>query len=426
MTRTEYLETKEGQSRERLKRTWKTIYLVIEQEPKGKNSSNQDKLFFRQEVKRQLKEMKRRSFKGDIILKIDYFTTQNNPPALHTLSKNYLDLLHKSMSEIDTNKGLLFQDDGQIKILISNYHLDEYGNREPKIRISAYSLGNLYKDIELADRILSNKFEDSNYFRQSKFEDDFRLELDSNRSSDCIDDLRSLEKNKKFYINNFGKQYYYLQKHFYIRQIQEQYLKQNNFGIREIISLFQSNFSYYKKYANDRSFQNIWDSRRNLIFFSSDFLDFGDAPTQVGEKTIFKKNLQKKLKKFKEKYKILFPLLQPISVIITYLPPKHNIVDLDNLARYIVPFVNEILEPPLTFQLTYDKKYLNGLLKKEVEITQRFPPNSISSYQLIHIPRQEKDPENGKIDFVIADGLYFTSNIWRTIDNIIDKWEKIV
>ena len=111
MTRTEYLETIEGQSYERLKRMIKTIYLDIKQEPKGKNSSNHEKLFFRQEIKRQLKEMNRRPFKGDIILEIDYFTTQNNPPALQTLSKNYLDLLHKSMPDIDSNKGLLFQDD---------------------------------------------------------------------------------------------------------------------------------------------------------------------------------------------------------------------------------------------------------------------------------------------------------------------------
>ena len=117
-------------------------------------------------------------------------------------------------------------------------------------------------------------------------------------------------------------------------------------------------------------------------------------------------------------------MLQPISVIITFLPPKRNVVDLDNLARYIVPFVNEILEPPATFKLTYDRKYLNELLKNEVEIAQRFPPNSIASYQLIHIPRQDKDPENGEIKFVITDGLYPTTNIWRTVDDLIDKWER--
>jgi hypothetical protein len=421
MTRTEYLETIEGQSYERLKRKIKTVYLDIEQEPKSKGSiSNQEKLFFRKEIKRQLKEMNRRPHRGDIVLEIDYFTTQNNPPALHTLSKNYLDLLHKPIPQIDNYKGLLFQDDSQIKILISNYHLNEYGKQKPHIRISSYSLGNLYKDIELADRILSDKFDDSDNLRYSRFEDDFEFD----NSSDCYDDLNNLENNKKYYINNFGEQFYDLQKHFYKRQIQERYLKLNKLEIRDLISLFQSNFSYNKKYANDLGFQKIWDTDRKLIFFTSDFLELGNAPAQEGETSIFKETLQKGLRILKEKYKILFPLLQPISVLITFLPPKHNVIDLDNLARYIVPFVNEIFEPPASFKLTYDRKYLNELLKKEVEIVQRFPPNSIASYQLIHIPRKENDPENGEIKFVITDGLYNISNVWRIVDDIIEKWER--
>lgn len=424
MTQTEYLETREGQSHERLKRISKTIYLVINQEPKGKNSSNQEKLSFRQEVKRQLTESGRRPFKGDIMLEIDFYTTQNNPPALHTLSKNYLDLLHKSMPQIDANNRILFKDDAQIKILISNYHLDEYGNREPQIRISAYNLDNFYKDVELTDRILNNRFDDGDSFRHSRFEKDFKQDFYHNSNSDYTYKLNELEKKKDVYINKFGEQLYCIQRQFYISQIQEQYLKQNYFGIRNIISLFQSNFSYYKKYADDKRFQTIWDSSRNLIFFSSNFVEFGEAPIHEGEKIIFKKNLQNKLRKFKEKYKILFPLLQPISVIITFIPPKHNVVDLDNLARYIVPFVNEILEPPSTLLLSYDRKYLNELLKKEVDIAQRFPPNSISSYQLIHIPRLKKDPENGKIGFIITDGLHIESSIWRTVDNTIYKWDK--
>jgi hypothetical protein len=46
MTRTEYLETMEGQSLERFKRVIKTIYLEVEQEPKGKNSTDREKLYF--------------------------------------------------------------------------------------------------------------------------------------------------------------------------------------------------------------------------------------------------------------------------------------------------------------------------------------------------------------------------------------------
>ncbi len=430
MTRSEYLETIEGQYNERSKRKMKIVYLNIEQEPKSKRGiSNQEKLFFRQEVKRQLKAMNRRPYGGDIILEIDYFTTQNNPPALHTLSKNYLDLLHKPIPEIDNYKGILFKDDSQIKILISHYHLDEFGKQKPHIRIRSYNLSKFYKDIELADRIINNKFDDSDYFLHSKLKNYSEKDLELDDDSDYFAEIKDLKNSKDFHINNFGEQSYYFQKDFLIRRIQERYLRQNKLELFELISLFKSNFSFYKKYANDIRFKEIWDTwdtNRNLIFLASNFLELGNAPLREGETSIFKENLQKKLRSFKKKYKILFPLLQPISVIIIFLPPKYNIVDLDNLARYIVPFVNDILKPPASFQLIYDKKYLNKLLKKDVELVQRFPPNSIASYQLIHIPRKENDPDNGEIKFIITDGLYNKSNVWKIINDFIEKWEETI
>lgn len=153
-------------------------------------------------------------------------------------------------------------------------------------------------------------------------------------------------------------------------------------------------------------------------------MHFGNAPQQRGEKNIFKNHLKKELKEFREKFKILFPLLHPVSVIVTFIPPLKKVVDLDNLARYIVPFVNEIFEPPTIVQLTYQDSYLTDLLKKEIEIIQRFPPNSIASYQLVQIPRLDNDPENGKIGFLITDGFYHFNNVWRTVDEIIHKWEE--
>lgn len=424
MTRTEYLETIEGQSHERTKRWINTNYLVIQQEPKSKTSiSRSEKIFFRQEVRRQLKERNRRAHKGDIILEIDFYTTRNNPPALHTLSKNYLDLLHKDIDE-DKLGGLLFKDDRQIKILIANYHLNIFGKQEPEIRVTSYSLSSFIKDIELTDRIYTNKFDDADCFMHRRFIHETEREEKIFDTSDYWEDLRSLEKNKEKYLKQFGEQFYDLQKHFLVRQIQERYLKQNEIGIRDLTSIFQHRFSYNKRYSADEHFQKIWNITSGYIFLSSDFVGLGNAPTQEGETRIFKDKLQEQLKVFKEKHKILFPLLQPINVTITFVPPKHNVIDLDNLARYIVPFVNEIFQPPATHRLAYDNKYLNQLLKTEIQITQRFPPHSITGYQLIHIPRKEEDPEDGRIDFVITDGFGLKSNVWHLVDNAIDKWEK--
>lgn len=425
MTRKEYLETIEGQSNERRKRWIKTIYLSIRQEPKSKRSiTREEKIFFRKEVKRQLKESNRKAHTGDIILEIDFYTTQHNPPALHTLTKNYLDLLHKEIDE-DILKKLLFKDDGQIKVLIANYHLNLFGKQEPEIRITSYSLSKFIKDLELTDRIITNNFADADSFMHQRFmeetEDDERRSFDS---SDYWDDLKDLEKNKNNHIEQMGEAFYNLQKHFLVRQIQENYLKLNEIKIRDLTAIFQHNFSHNKKYSHDGNFKKLWNITRGYIFLTSDFVGLGNAPMQEGETKIFKNKLQEQLKEFKEKHKILFPLLQPINITITFVPPKLNILDLDNLAKYIVPFVNEIFQPPATHRFIYNNKYSNQLLKQETEISQKSPPYSIAGYQLIHIPRKDEDPINGRIDFVITDGFGLKSNVWHLIDNTIDKWEE--
>lgn len=422
MIRTEYLETIESQPKERMKRWLRKNYLTIQQEPKSKNSiTKAEKISFRKEVKRQLQERKRKAHTGDIILEIDFYTTQNNPPALHSLCKNYLDLLHKEIEE-DKLKGILFKNDSQIKILIANYHLNILGKQEPEIEISSYPLSCFIKDVELTDRILSNKFLDADSSTHYRIINDIEESEKNNDPYDNWEDLMELEKNKDYFVQNFGMSFYELQRHFLLRQIQEKYLKNYEIGIRNLISVFQQLFSYNKKYSHDSRFQRIWDITRDYIFLT--LLNLGNAPVQEGDTELFKTKLQEQLKDFKEKHKVLFPLLHPINVTITYVPPLKNILDLDNLARYVVPFVVEIFQPPATFTLSYDNKYLNQLLRKEVEFNQRFPPNSISGYQLVNIPRNESDPENGKIDFIITDGFRFGSNVWHLIDDTIDKWEK--
>lgn len=425
MRRSEYIVTREGQAHEKFKRSLDKIYLQIQQEPKSKNGISLDeKKEFRERVRQLLKKQKRRAFRSDIILEIDFQTKQDNPPALHTLTKNYLDLLHKPMPDVDSNKEILFKDDSQIKTLIANYHLNTFINKKPEIRIRAYRFSHFIKDIELAGRIRHDRFEDDSGFsyRYRRY-DDFEEEEYIRFNDDYYDDLLELEKDKDWYIEKSGVSFYTLQKQYLQRRIQEQFLQQNNISINNLISLFQASFNYNNKYSFDKKFQKLWELTANLISVSTNSIELGGAPYQKGDTRIFKSNLEKKLKEFKSKYRILFPLLQPISVTVFYTPPIQNVLDLDNLARYIVPLLTEIFEPPAILELAYDSKFLNDSLKREVSILQRFPKNGIANYQLIYRPRAEDTPDEGIINFYITDGMFLNNNIWRTIDRFIDKWE---
>ena len=421
MTREEYLNTTGGQVHQRYKRLLKLVRFTVYQEPKGKNSSDEEKCKFRKQIHVQLREQNRRRFRGDILLQIDYYTTKNNPPEIQTLSKNYLDLLHKEMPHIDALKSILYDDDSQIKVLISNYHIDENNIKQPRIEIKAYSMRHFLADIELVDKIISSDFSDSDYSLQLISEDIFKQKRFSS-DSDYFDILADLEEGKNDYCNFYGEQYYRVQKDCLIRQIQEQFLQQNNLDIVDLLSIFQPFLPKNKKYSSASNIQNIWSLSRNMISFSPSFLKVGNAPRHLGEKKIFKDNLEGLLNEFREKFKMLFPLLHPINVIIIFIPPLDRVVDLDNLARYIIPFINKVFKPPTVVQLTYNVPLFHDLMGKEIDIQQNFPPHSVASYQLVQVPRLWNDPADGKIGVLFTDGFYHMNNIWQNLDDVIDKW----
>ncbi len=430
MERSSYLETLEGQLHERSKRRLNVHFLSIHQEPQGKGSlSSAEKLFFRESICKQLESRNQRAHNGDIVLEIDFYVTKDNPPALHSLPKNYLDLLHKEMPDIDNRKRLLFKDDSQIKILIANYHLNTFGGQSPEILIKSYALSSFVKDIELVERIIHNKFGDANRYDFDWLQEERRLASNLRYDRDCSEELILLEKNKQTIIQEKGQLLFELERNYLARQVQERYLRMNEIQNTDLISIFQHLFSYNKKYSRDMQFQRLWELSRNLIYFSASFLDLGAAPRQKGDSKVLRKLAQEKLNSFKEKHKILFPLLQPINVTVMFVPPVNMVIDLDNLARHIMPFIVEVFRPPSISVFVgpqVPKESLKEILTQEGGKASKIPPYSIAGYQLIELPRRPGDPLDGRIDFAITDGFLFKSNVWRMVDDIIDKWEDCI
>ena len=90
-----------------------------------------------------------------------------------------------------------------------------------------------------------------------------------------------------------------------------------------------------------------------------------------------------------------------MGVIVLYVPPRIQSIDLDNLARYVVPFVNEIVQPPTSFT------------GKKV---------SIRRYQFIELPRLDSDADSGYVRLIFDNP--FLGNIWSKVENVIEKWAK--
>ncbi len=303
---------------------------------------------------------------------------------------NYLDLLHKELRATDTHKEILFKDDNQIKILIVNYYI-KTEREKGEIYIETQSIGDFIKDLELIDKIDVEK--------ENNYPDDFDTSLEG---------LSSLEEIKEV----LGENYHSLRK-YWVQQVQESFLKTHNLSVAGLVSLFRSRFFSQKRYSDFAELQEIFKEQERLIIFATNFLEFGKSPSKNGEsRSEFKAQVRIKLDKFKEKYKILFPLLQPIRVNILFILPKSNVADLDNIARYIIPFVNEVFQPPSDLH-----RYLNKPSSDENEENLKpIPPNSISGYQIINIPRKETDDENGTILFVVSEGC-FSWDLWSEISS---------
>jgi Holliday junction resolvase RusA-like endonuclease len=106
-----------------------------------------EKLRFQKEIAVYMRASKRRSFRGPVALQMDFYPRKGNPPSIHQLAKNYLDLLWRPVDGF-INPILPLQDDRQVNILIVNYQVQQE-NEKPSIQIKIAPLHHFHKDIRL-------------------------------------------------------------------------------------------------------------------------------------------------------------------------------------------------------------------------------------------------------------------------------------
>jgi hypothetical protein len=165
---------------------------------------------------------------------------------------------------------------------------------------------------------------------------------------------------------------------------------------------------------------------RNLLLDSPFSFALAPPTTKEGEGVAFKQSVQEALTKL-EKQHLLYPLLTPVGITILYLPPRQGQeLDLDNLARRVVPFFHDALKPPsdLVHTLAIDdmpdgesKKYF---MSKRAELS-RLPKVHIASYQVLRVPRTANDPIEGDVRLLIhAAGPY--SGVWDCVTRTLSEW----
>jgi len=396
MNRGDYILTQEGQKNLLFRRRLKRLYFQIKHEPKSKNSiDEEEKKCFQQQVVQTLQDFKRRAYQSPVIMKIDFFCNRNNTPAIHSLAKNYLDLLSIPLPDsYIKRKRLLYKDDRLIKILIINYTL--CSDPPSGISIKIDRLDNFFEDLKLVNRIIHNDFEEFSY----SFFNIGEIERENNNDFfNAYEKLEDLRKSKDSFIKNIGRDAYKAMEEFAIQDIQKDYLQIGHLSTSGLISLFAPFLNERMPSDISQAILEITKNHTNMMISPPLALDLRHTPIRNGQTKIFKNNVKTVLKNFTKQFPILSHLKTPLGVIVLYVPPRTQSIDLDNLARYIIPFVNEIIQPPISF----------------VNST-----NSIKRCQFIELPRFDSDSDAGYVRLIFDNP--FLGSIWDKVDNVIDKW----
>src|SRR5882724_4836487 len=123
MNRKDYFSSPRGRRSQLRKRVFSRFFATVNQAPQSKNIKTNDAIAFQQKILRVLG--KKRAYRGPLLLQMEFFNQSKTPPAIHTLPKNYLDLLGKPRRDARIGRtALLYDDDRQVKALIVRYHLE--------------------------------------------------------------------------------------------------------------------------------------------------------------------------------------------------------------------------------------------------------------------------------------------------------------
>lgn len=423
----EFLETHRGQAYRRRHRQLRTVHAHIVGEPRSKGGiSEAEQRSFQVALVQSLGA--RHDFRGKVALELDFTVTEPNPPAVHTLAKNYLDLLMRPVANSPmTHQKRLYIDDRQVKFLVVNYHLHTIGG--PGIFLRARPMRDLLEDLRLLSKILRGGLQTDDKWSDQKFEGLKGWKDDEQHfdDDDLYDELREHHTHREEYSRQSGAATWHAYNHHLRYRIQQKYLANSDRWLKTALL-------GYPDIAHEDNADGLEPALKRLLATASRTLlltgsiSLAGLPQRQGEGNVFKAAVRTQLKSMVQRIPIMSKMEAPLSVTIFCIPPENGGIDLDNLARsYIVPAVHEVLKPPssharsLAFMTGLDPTNY-GWLKTELERIKRMPPCSITRYTVIEVDRLSGDPREGEVRISLGDGTNPTG-VLVELDHALNDWE---
>jgi Holliday junction resolvase RusA-like endonuclease len=384
LSKSEYLKTPEGQLCRRLWRTHNLSLYSFDFEPKSKEGMrNPEKVVFQQELLKQIKERGKQAYRGKIVVNLSFHATNRNPPQVHTVTKNFLDLFSSPLPETKIKrKSLVYQDDKQIAYLAVRYFI---GDDKPYVSVQAKPFRDFLLDLEVINSFL--------------------LDEDTNRHSENDDDnwdnYNDLLRNKDRYIRLIGQKGYKGMLESCKILLQGNLIKQSMLKLRDIVILYiglgpSNDFCNSKDRKIDNFIAGINNTVREWILKFPLRVLLPQVPTKPGDTNNFRIKVRESIKSYKNQFRILSKIIMPIYMEVLYKPPcvsQGFSKDLDNIMKLITPVVYEELTPPLSLQ----------------------------GYEVFELPRQRKDVSDGFLTIDFTSGYHNLGTVWDRVNDAIEK-----
>lgn len=359
----------------------------------------------------------RRGFRAPVMVELDLFSGADNPPEIHTVAKNYLDLTYPG----PLGGGRLLDDDRQIHYLAVRYFPRVVA--EPGIYLRATRMSCLREDARLVQRI-----------RQD--EDRRWHENDDSDSERAVDELRNWERIRDYVAETYGQQTYEHHRRFFLARFQRACLAATERVLHSILlDILSGDRPEPTKEIELGGVRfpaiDLVAVNRSLLFSRGISLQLAPLPRTHGESASFRMAVRDALSELRDSMPRMFPLLSELAVVLLLVPPESTTgdlgIDLDNLARKIIPQVHEILEPPARTPIpdpnTISDPRLRAFFEQEAKIARRLPKHHVTRYEVIAVPRAMADPPSGYVRLALCDGA-LGGTFAELVRDRINNWKE--
>jgi hypothetical protein len=143
-------------------------------------------------------------------------------------------------------------------------------------------------------------------------------------------------------------------------------------------------------------------------------------PRSTGQMEQFKTDIRTELESFRSRWPVLRTLLVPVSLTFMVVPPAYG-KDLDNLALTVLPIAHDVLKLHIEPYFARSPEYPgreSPHRRAALHRLRSLSANSVSSYQVIELPRSLGDPQHGL--FRLALGRHSGRSWWDKAAQYID------